>query len=221
MSTIVVDRESIRIPPWVQDLESFHRWIDSDDFPEKVRVCYLNGEAWVDMSKEQFYTHNKVKGEFAFVLLGLVKAGRLGKYLHDGMLITNVEVEFSAGPDGAFVARETLASGAARFIAGRKEGYVELEGTPDMVLEVVSDSSVQKDTVDLRDLYWKAGIPEYWLVDVRGERLSFDILRCAAKGYVAVRKQGGWLKSTVFGKSFRLARANDEDGNPELSLEVR
>jgi hypothetical protein len=27
----------------------------------------------------------------------------------------------------------------------------------------VSPSSVQKDTVVLRELYWKAGIPEYWL----------------------------------------------------------
>jgi Uma2 family endonuclease len=221
MSTIVLGQESVRIPPWVQDLESFHRWVESDEFPEKVRVCYLNGEAWIDMSKEQFYSHNKVKGEFAFVLLGLVKAGRLGEYLHDGMLVTNVEVEFSSGPDGAFVSRDTLDMGRARFVEGRKEGFVELEGTPDMVLEIVSDSSVQKDNVDLRDLYSKAGIPEYWLVDVRGERVLFDILRHTAKGYVAARKQGGWLKSGVFGKSFRLVSKIDERDNPEYVLEVK
>ena len=34
-----------------------------------------------------------------------------------------------------------------------------------MTLEVVSSSSVRKDTVDLRDRYYKAGILEYWLVD--------------------------------------------------------
>ncbi len=221
MSTIVLGQESIRIPPWVQDLDSFHRWVDSDEFPEKVRVCYLNGEAWIDMSKEQFYTHNKVKGEFAFVLLGLVKADRLGEYLHDGMLVTNVEVGFSSGPDGAFASREALDSNRARFVEGRKEGFVELEGTPDMVLEVVSDSSVHKDTVTLRELYGKAGISEYWLVDVRGERVKFDILRPSAKGYVASRKQDGWLKSGVFGKWFRLVRNTDERGNPEYVLEVK
>src|ERR1700722_8729848 len=166
MSTIVLGQESVRIPRWVKDLESFQRWVDSDEFPEKVRVCYLNGEPWIDMSKEQFYSHNKVKGEFGFVLLGLVKAGRLGEYLHDGMLVTNVEVEFSAGPDGAFASKEALNTNRARFVEGRKEGFVELEGTPDMVLEVVSDSSVHKDSVTLRELYWQGGDPANCVVGV-------------------------------------------------------
>jgi Uma2 family endonuclease len=37
-----------------------------------------------------------------------------------------------------------------------------------MVLEVVSASSVEPDTQTLRELYWAAGIKEYWLVDARG-----------------------------------------------------
>jgi len=52
---------------------------------------------------------------------------------------------------------------------------LELEGTPDMVLEVVSASSVVKDTETLLQLYWQAGIPEYWLVDARGEALEFTV----------------------------------------------
>src|SRR5262249_53398729 len=143
------------------------------------------------------------------------------EYLHDGILLTNAEADFSSGPDGAFVSRDSLETSRVRFIEGRGAGYVELEGSPDMVLEVVSDSSVHKDTVTLRDLYWQAGVREYWLVDVRGERLAFDILRHTAKGYTATRKQGGWLKSAVFGKSFRLSRRIDERGNPEHTLEVR
>jgi len=34
-------------------------------------------------------------------------------------------------------------------------------------------------------------------------------------------KSAGWLKSAVFGKSFRLHRANDEQGNPEFTLEAK
>jgi Uma2 family endonuclease len=90
-----------------------------------------------------------------------------------------------------------------------------------MALEIVSTGSIGKDTERLRDLYWRAGIPEYWLVDVRGERLSFEILRHTAKGYVSTRSVGGWLKSSVFGKSFRLTRRTDEDGNPEYEVAVR
>jgi Uma2 family endonuclease len=90
-----------------------------------------------------------------------------------------------------------------------------------MALEVVSRSSVQKDTVVLRDAYWKAGVREYWLVDARKEPLQFDILRRTAKGFAATRKQGGWMKSAVFGKSFRLTQQTNALGHPEYTLAVR
>jgi Uma2 family endonuclease len=90
-----------------------------------------------------------------------------------------------------------------------------------MVLEVVSASSEEKDTVVLRDLYWRAGVKEYWLVDPRGDDLAFDILRHGAKGYATARKQGGWLKSAVFGRSFRLTREVDRTGLPACTLAVR
>jgi hypothetical protein len=35
------------------------------------------------------------------------------------------------------------------------------------------------------------------------------------------RKQVGWLKSRVFGKSFRLSRQLDDARNPEYSLSAR
>src|SRR5262249_37330292 len=98
---------------------------------------------------------------------------------------------------------------------------LEVEGAPDMVLEVVSATSVRKDTVELRTLYWAAGIPEYWLVNPLGETLEFDILRRTARGDVPVRKQAGWVKSGVFGKSFRLTRSVDATGLAGYPLEVR
>jgi Uma2 family endonuclease len=90
-----------------------------------------------------------------------------------------------------------------------------------MALEVMSESSVRKDTDRLRELYWRAGITEYWLVDARDLQISFVILRRTAKGYVQVPKQAGWQKSTVFGKSFKLTVRDDEDGFPEYTLAVR
>ncbi len=97
----------------------------------------------------------------------------------------------------------------------------ELEGSPDMVMEIVSTSSVKKDKVILPPLYWQASIAEYWLVDVREERMDFDIFRRGPKNYVPVRKAGGWLKSGVFDLSFRLERKIDKRGNPVFSLLVR
>ena len=106
-------------------------------------------------------------------------------------------------------------------IEGAEEGYVEIEGSPDMVLEIVSDSSVKKDKKRLPKLYWEAGINEYWLVDVRGNRQIFDIYRHSAKGFVQIRKKDDWVKSTVFGKSFMLSLEADEFGQPEYTLEMR
>ena len=87
-----------------------------------------------------------------------------------------------------------------------------------MVLEVISPSSEEKDTEIMPRLYWQAGIPEYWLIDVRGDRLDFRILRRGARGYTAVRPRGGWVKSAVFDRSFRLERRIDALGYPEYAL---
>jgi Uma2 family endonuclease len=173
------------------------------------------------MSKEQLFTHNQVKGQFAIVLGGLAKERAFGMFFGDGLHLVNEEAGISGQPDGTFVSAESLATGQAQFVEGAHEGYLELLGSPDMVLEVVSASSVHKDKVVLREAYWQAGIKEYWLVDARRTPLHFDIFRHAPKGYVSGRGQAGWIKSTVFGKSFRLTQQSGAGGFPEYTLAVR
>jgi Uma2 family endonuclease len=195
--------------------------MNTNEFPESGRICFIDGEILVDTSKEQFFTHNQLKNELAFVLAGVIKAGRLGRFVPDGMLLSNLEAGFTTQPDGAFVSNESLRTGGVKLIEGAASGFVELEGIPDLVLEIVSDASVKKDTQVLVDHYWQAGIPEYWLIDARSEILRFDILRHTSKGYTVTRKQAGFAKSLVLNKSFQLTRDSDEAGNPEFSLGVR
>lgn len=220
MVTFVIESDRVSIPEWVTDLDSFRRWADSEDFPETGRICYLNGEVWVDMSREQLFTHLTAKNEFNIVLGAMVKRERLGLYFPDGLRLSNADANFAVVPDAVFTlhaAREDR----VRLLEGKKGGYVEMEGSPDMVLEVVSDSSVRKDMHQLRQDYWIAGIREYWLVDARKEPLAFDILRHTPKGYRTTPKKDGWIKSNVFGKSFRLTQKTSEYGDPEYTLEVR
>jgi Uma2 family endonuclease len=219
--TFINETDHVTIPSDVTDLESFRRWADSDDFPETGRICYLMGEVWVDMSKEQIFSHVQVKTEYTVVLGGLGKAERLGLYLTDGVLLNNALANISVRPDGTFISQRTLESNRIQLVEGAETGYVEVEGTPDMVLEIISDSSVQKDTEILREGYWKAGIPEYWLVDARSKPAIFDILKYTARGYAATRKQGGWVKSGIFGKSFLLAQTTNVLGHPEFTLRIR
>jgi Uma2 family endonuclease len=221
MITFVHDIGQVDIPPWVVDLASFRRWAEQDDFPEQGRICYLQGNVWVDVSREQVFTHVAVKTEFAVTVGGLVKVEGKGRYFADGLSLANILTDILVRPDGTFISHEALESEKIRLVKGAEEGFVEMEGTPDMVLEVVSTSSVHKDTVVLRQAYWEAGIEEYWLVDARKDPIRFDILRAGPKGYVAVRKQGGWLKSIVFGKSFRLTKNYDVQGHPQFTLAVR
>jgi Uma2 family endonuclease len=220
MSTVVVDTRQIHIPPWVQDFASFRHWANSDEFPENGRVCYIRGEVWVDMSKEQF-RHNQIKGEVAAVLGRLVKEERLGRFFPDGYLLTDPPTNLSTNPDGIFVSTGAFQNTRVQLVAGVDEGHVELEGPADMVLEVVSPSSVHKDQVVLRELYWQAGVREYWLVDAREGKLDFQVLRGGSRGYVSARKQSGWAKSMVFGRAFRLTEQTDRLGLADFTLHIR
>jgi hypothetical protein len=221
MVTVLHESQRVSIPDWVVDLESFRRWADADDFPETGRIWWLNREVWVDISKEQIFTHALVKAEFASVLSPLGKAEKSGLFLTDGALLSNEAGDVSGNPDGMSISYASLRAKRVVILEGMEEGYVEVEGSPDMVLEVVSRSSVQKDRVLLRQAYWEAGVREYWIVDARQEPLSFDILRHTAKGYTAARKRDGWIKSGVFGKSFRLTQERDPLGQPQYTLAVR
>jgi Uma2 family endonuclease len=219
MSTIVLDSQRVQIPAWVDDHSSFRRWVHSDEFPEYGRICYL-GEVWVDMSKEQL-THNQAKGEVTAVLTRLAKETQSGRFFPDGYLLTNLDAELTTNPDGMFVLNESFRTGRVQLVEGVDEGYVELQGSPDMVLEIISPSSAEKDLVRLRNLYAAAGIPEYWLMDVRGEKAELTILRQSGRGYSAVRKSSIGTRSSVFAQSFSLKREVDAIGFPEFELSVR
>ncbi|MEX2025817.1 MAG: Uma2 family endonuclease, partial [Pirellulaceae bacterium] len=122
-------------------------------------------------------------------------------------------------PDGMFVSQAAMKSKRVWFEEGAES--LEVIGTPDMVLEVVSSHTVKKDTVVLRKLYAEAGIAEYWLVNPLKGAVTFDVLRLTASGYVATPKNSGWVKSRVFGKSFRLAVRKAGDKLPDVRLLVR
>jgi Uma2 family endonuclease len=217
----VVIEDQARIPGWVNDLESFRQWVKSDEYPESGLVAYFQDEIWVDMSMEELLTHNRVKVAFTITVGGLLQQYDFGSFVADRMRWTNVDAGLSTEPDGLFHTWETLQSGRLRFVQGAQGAIIELEGTPDMALEIVSKGSVTKDTVRFRDLYWRAGVAEYWLVDVRKGALSFEILRHTASGFASVEPQDGWLASEVLGRAFRLTRQTDPLGNARYVVEMR
>ncbi len=220
-SVVIKQATNVTLPDWVSDRKSFLRWTADATFPDYGRVDYLAGEIWIDMSEEQLFSHNQVKLAFYVALGRLVQENEPGRFFPDGARLVHPEADLSAVPDAVFVSDSRFEQMRVRLVGGAERGFVRIEGGPDMVLEVISESSVQKDTVRLRELYHAAGVREYWLVDARRDPLTFDILRQTARGCVATRRQGGWVRSTVFGKSFRLASGTDKHGRPRYTLEVR
>lgn len=221
MSTVVVDDVELDIPSWVTDLASFRRWVDDPQFPEKLPVWWLRGKVWADMSREQLFTHNRVRTRITSALDRLVEDDDLGVLWGDGVFLANTDGDIAGNPDALFASHDSITSGRVTLVEGTTEGFVEVHGTPDMVLEVVSQSSVKKDAQILFEAYWEAQISEYWLVDARMSPLSFDVWKHSPKGYVATRKRDGWVKSNVFGKSFRLIEATDRSGLPTYRLAAR
>jgi Uma2 family endonuclease len=218
-----VDRWGLRIPASALTLAGFRAWATSDDFPEHIRVAFLDEEIHIDMSNEELETHNKVKMEIARVLLNWNREARRGTFGGDGVLISNAAAGVSNNPDAFFFTHDSLQAGRVRLVprVGEQGQYIEIEGTPDWVLEVVSDSSVQKDTTRLREAYHRAGIAEYWLIDARGDDIRFQILHRRKTGYAAAPVRDGWQRSRVFGRSFRLDRQRDALGLWEYTLHVQ
>src|SRR5437867_2245621 len=111
MNTFVVDDDAVIVPSWVVDHAAFRRWARSEDFPEMGSVCFLNGGVWVDMSKEQLFSHNQAKHEYDFVLTGLIRAAKSGRYFPDGVLYSNEDAGLTTQPDGIFVSTQSFATG--------------------------------------------------------------------------------------------------------------
>lgn len=209
----------IEFPPEPHTLEAFRSWVLSDAVPEKLRVSYLNGRITVDMSKEEILTHAEVKAEIGIVMGSLIRTLDFGKVYINGVLLTDIEADVSNNPDMVAISWPSLESDKVRFVSAKKgEHAMEIEGSPDWVLEIVSRSSVTKDTRDLRHAYHQAGIREYWLVDARGSEIDFRILHWRKAGYVSAPSSDGWLRSRVFPFAFQLSRTRDRRGGWNYKL---
>lgn len=215
-SGLVIDGQA-RIPPGIDSLEAFRRWARSDAYPERGDFCWLNGLFWADLSMEELYTHNQVKTEYTSVLHLLSKQDRKGYVCADRMRVSHVGADLSCEPDLMYVSFASLDAGLIREIES-DVGVIEFEGTPDMVLEILSKSSESKDLSLLPERYFAAGVKEYWLVDVRGAGVEFEIFRRGPKGFVATPRRKGMIRSKIFGKSFALERTTDRRGRPAFTL---
>ena len=222
MATAVIFEEQVEIPMDLESLADFRRWALSDEFPERGRIDYLVGKIEVDMSPEAFFSHGGLKSEIHGTLLALVKRLDLGYLRTDRTRVSSVEADLSAEPDVVFISHQSLATGRVRLIskAGTEgEEYVEVEGSPDLLVEVVSDSSVKKDTERLPEAYFRAGVREFWLADARREPFLFRIHRRGNAGFEPTGPDAeGFQPSAVLNCRLRLDWHRDRLGHWSFDL---
>lgn len=224
MATSVIFEEQVEIPMDLRGLPDFRRWTYSDQFPERGRIDYVAGHIEVDMSPEDVFCHGKLKLALASRLFEIAERGNLGHAFTDCTRVSVPEAELSVEPDIVLVTNEALETGRVRLVAkaGQPDRYIELEGPPDLVVEIVSDSSVTKDTKRLPPAYARAGVREFWLADARKEPLVFQVHRLAGDVYQPVEPDAeNLIRSDVLGCCVRLEGQRDARGFWKFELVER
>jgi Uma2 family endonuclease len=203
--------------------KQFLKWLRSGVVPEDLRVGYIDNQVWIETMPERAFAHNRLKTRIATVLMPLVDENGFGTYFGDGMTFTSEDSGFTTVPDGMVVTSQSVLEGRVHLKGGRKsQRDTEVVGIPDLMIEVVSQSSEHKDLEWLMTWYWDAGIGEYWTIDGRKDPLEFQIFRAGPKGYIAQRRHDGWLKSPLLMKSFRFTQGHPNAfGKSDYTLEMR
>lgn len=206
----IIFEESFQIPVDALTFEGFRQWVHSPDFPETGRIDYLDGDIGVYRAPEDLHTHGIVKISIAAALHDLVTGSDVGEAFVSRTRVVSRFASLSVEPDIVVILWKSLQEGRVRYVPSSSEEpdrYIEMEGAPDLVVEVVSKSSQHKDTKRLPLLYARAGIPELWIADVRRGDIRFQIHTLADGAYVRVEPDAdGWVHSPRLGLLFRLTR---------------
>jgi Uma2 family endonuclease len=213
------DMDEVAIPANLDSLEAFRRWADSDAYPETGRYSWLQGQLLVDVEMEELFTHNLLKTALTFGLEHWNREQQRGYVFSDGVRLTHPGADLSVEPDVVFTTFDSVQQGRVKLVSGASDSLVELEGSPELVVEIVSPRSVKKDKKTLRELYWQAGIGEYWLIDARREPTSFEILLAESDGYHPAERRGEHPVSRVLDRPVILTNETDPLGHPQWRVE--
>lgn len=204
----IVQEEPLIIPAGIVDLASFRRWTLSDDFPTFGKIDYIAGKIEVDMSPANVWRHSGLKSSMG-IEIGNLTRGKGTVFIDQTRVVSPIS-DLSREPDIVYLAWESLKSGRVFCTpsANPQDEFdrMEIEGGPDLIVEVLSPSSVTKDTDRLPPLYFSAGTREYWIADALGRDVKLTILRRGKKGFEAAAKdRQHYQYSEVLGASFKLS----------------
>ena len=129
------------------------------ELPETKQPTELwNGE--IVMSPAPHPHHQEIVLNFAHRLKDFAVKSTLGK-----VYVSPVDVVLTqkrvVQPDVLFISKARL---------GIVKNYID--GVPDLAMEVISESSWQRDRIQKKALYEQCGLPEYWIIDPDSETIE-------------------------------------------------
>ena len=214
----------IEIPGGIDSLADFTAWVRSDEFPRRGRFDWVRGRIEVELEPPGLMSHGVPKTEFCRVVCGRADEEDLGIAVTSRIRFLSSEgstADVSFEPDVALLSHEAVLTGRVSLTPDprRPDDAIDVVGPPDLVIEILSDSSVGKDTVRLPRELFLLGVAEYWLADCRGESSEFDIHARGEEGFEPVPADAdGFAPSAVLGRSYRLTRDAGRSGLPRFRL---
>lgn len=87
------------------------------------------------------------------------------------------------------------------YISGTRKGIVHhenIQGVPDLIIEITSPSSIERDRLIKKELYARFGVQEYWLVDLKEKHVEVLTLNEGRYDLVAVFFEQDTLSTPLF-----------------------
>jgi Uma2 family endonuclease len=170
MTTTVESLETIFISEREYTQSEFAEWLDDRPPSDINHYELLNGR--IVMTPPAGWPHGHTENKVQFKLTGHVNAHHLGIVLGSSTgydLPTGDTVE----PDVSFI-------GSERFQAGPEpEQGKFLRIVPNLVVEILSPATRKRDLTEKKDVYARAGVDEYWIVDSAHREITLFHLAAA------------------------------------------
>ena len=132
--------------------------------PDDERYELIGGELL--MTPSPITNHQRISRKIEFLLEKFVTENELGEIFYAPYDVY-FDDENVVQPDILFISKDRLN------IIGDKN----LQGAPDLVIEILSESNAYRDLIQKKKLYARFGVKEYWIVVPEEKTIDIHILK--------------------------------------------
>jgi Uma2 family endonuclease len=138
------------------DQRAFKRWVETRPATDINHYELTNGR--IVMTPPAGWGHGEIEARLSRILFDFVDRNKLGKVFGSSTGY-NLPSGDTLEPDVSFIS-------TARWLKGPQVGRGQfLKIVPDLVVEILSPATAQRDRIEKKQIYETNGVDELWLVD--------------------------------------------------------